>query len=33
MIRVYAFCDDWEQASHGGEVVYAYEAGLWAATT
>ena len=28
LARVHAFCDDWEQASHGGEVVYAYEAGL-----
>jgi ornithine cyclodeaminase/alanine dehydrogenase-like protein (mu-crystallin family) len=30
LARVRAFCDDWEQASHGGEVVYAYEAGLLA---
>ncbi len=30
LARVHAFCDDWEQASHGGEVVYAYEAGLLA---
>jgi ornithine cyclodeaminase/alanine dehydrogenase-like protein (mu-crystallin family) len=22
------FCDDWEQASHGGELVHAVEAGL-----
>jgi ornithine cyclodeaminase/alanine dehydrogenase-like protein (mu-crystallin family) len=28
LARVRAFCDDWEQASHGGEVVYAFEAGL-----
>jgi ornithine cyclodeaminase/alanine dehydrogenase-like protein (mu-crystallin family) len=28
LARVRAFCDDWEQASHGGEVVYAYESGL-----
>ena len=30
LARVRVFCDDWEQASHGGEVVYAYEAGLLA---
>ncbi|MGZ8694788.1 MAG: ornithine cyclodeaminase family protein [Gaiellaceae bacterium] len=28
LARVRIFCDDWEQASHGGEVVYAFEAGL-----
>ena len=26
--RVRVFCDDWEQASHGGEVAQAVEAGL-----
>ncbi len=26
--RVRVFCDDWEQASHGGELVYAVERGL-----
>jgi alanine dehydrogenase len=28
LARVRAFCDDWEQASHGGELVYAVEQGL-----
>ena len=26
--RVHVFCDDWEQASHNGELVHAVEAGL-----
>jgi ornithine cyclodeaminase/alanine dehydrogenase-like protein (mu-crystallin family) len=28
LTRVRAFCDDWEQASHGGELAAAVEAGL-----
>jgi ornithine cyclodeaminase/alanine dehydrogenase-like protein (mu-crystallin family) len=28
LARVRTFCDDWEQASHGGELVYAAEQGL-----
>jgi alanine dehydrogenase len=28
MSRVHAFCDDWEQASHGGELQHAVDAGL-----
>jgi ornithine cyclodeaminase/alanine dehydrogenase-like protein (mu-crystallin family) len=28
LARVHVFCDDWEQASHGGEVAAAVEAGL-----
>ena len=28
LARVRAFCDDWEQASHGGELAAAVEAGL-----
>jgi ornithine cyclodeaminase/alanine dehydrogenase-like protein (mu-crystallin family) len=28
LARVRAFCDDWEQASHGGELVHAVEQGL-----
>jgi alanine dehydrogenase len=28
LARVHAFCDDWEQASHGGEVAHCVEAGL-----
>jgi ornithine cyclodeaminase/alanine dehydrogenase-like protein (mu-crystallin family) len=28
LARVRVFCDDWEQASHGGEVAAAVEAGL-----
>ncbi len=28
LARVRAFCDDWEQASHGGELVRAVEQGL-----
>ena len=26
--RARVFCDDWEQASHGGELAAAFEAGL-----
>ena len=26
--RVRVFCDDWEQASHGGDLAHALEAGL-----
>ena len=26
--RAHLFCDDWEQASHGGELAHAVEAGL-----
>ena len=26
--RVHVFCDDWEQASHGGELAHAVEAGV-----
>jgi ornithine cyclodeaminase/alanine dehydrogenase-like protein (mu-crystallin family) len=28
LARVRAFCDDWEQAAHGGELVHAVERGL-----
>jgi alanine dehydrogenase len=28
LARIHVFCDDWEQASHGGEVAAAVEAGL-----
>src|SRR5207247_10957854 len=28
LARVHVFCDDWEQASHGGECAAAVEAGL-----
>jgi ornithine cyclodeaminase/alanine dehydrogenase-like protein (mu-crystallin family) len=28
LARVRVFCDDWEQASHNGELVHAVEAGL-----
>ena len=28
LARVHVFCDDWEQASHGGELAAAVEAGL-----
>ena len=28
LARVRVFCDDWEQASHGGELVHAVEQGL-----
>jgi alanine dehydrogenase len=27
LVRVHMFCDDWEQASHNGELVHAVEAG------
>ena len=27
LARVRVFCDDWEQASHNGELVHAVEAG------
>jgi ornithine cyclodeaminase/alanine dehydrogenase-like protein (mu-crystallin family) len=28
LVRVHVFCDDWEQASHNGELVHAVEAGV-----
>ena len=28
LARVHVFCDDWEQASHGGEIAHAFEAGI-----
>src|SRR5947209_11200273 len=28
LARVRVFCDDWEQASHNGELVHAFEAGV-----
>jgi alanine dehydrogenase len=28
LARTHAFCDDWEQASHGGELAHAVEAGV-----
>ena len=28
LARVHVFCDDWEQASHGGECAAAVEAGV-----
>lgn len=28
LVRARLFCDDWEQASHGGELAHAVEAGL-----
>jgi alanine dehydrogenase len=28
LARVHVFCDDWEQASHNGDLVHALEAGL-----
>jgi ornithine cyclodeaminase/alanine dehydrogenase-like protein (mu-crystallin family) len=28
LARVHLFCDDWEQASHGGELAHAVDAGL-----
>jgi alanine dehydrogenase len=28
LVRTHMFCDDWEQASHGGELAHAVEAGL-----
>jgi ornithine cyclodeaminase/alanine dehydrogenase-like protein (mu-crystallin family) len=27
LARVHVFCDDWEQASHNGDLVHAVEAG------
>jgi alanine dehydrogenase len=30
LARTHVFCDDWEQASHGGELVHAVDAGLLA---
>jgi ornithine cyclodeaminase/alanine dehydrogenase-like protein (mu-crystallin family) len=27
LVRVRVFCDDWEQASHNGDIVHAVEAG------
>ena len=30
LTRVHVFCDDWEQASHGGECAAAVEAGVLA---
>ena len=27
LVRVHVFCDDWEQASHNGDIVHAVEAG------
>lgn len=32
LVRARLFCDDWEQASHGGELAHAVEAGLVART-
>ena len=28
LVRTHVFCDDWEQASHNGELVHAVEAGV-----
>jgi ornithine cyclodeaminase/alanine dehydrogenase-like protein (mu-crystallin family) len=28
LVRTHIFCDDWEQASHNGELVHAVEAGV-----
>jgi ornithine cyclodeaminase/alanine dehydrogenase-like protein (mu-crystallin family) len=28
LARVHIFCDDWEQASHNGDLVHAVEAGV-----
>ena len=28
LLRGYVFCDEWEQASHGGELAHAVEAGV-----
>ena len=28
LMRTHVFCDDWEQASHNGELVHAFEAGV-----
>ena len=33
LARTRMFCDDWEQASHGGELAHAVEAGLVGRTT
>ena len=33
LARTRMFCDDWEQASHGGELAHAVEAGLVARAT
>ena len=33
LARVHVFCDDWEQASHGGEFAAAVEAGVLHART
>ena len=33
LARARVFCDDWEQASHGGELAHAVEAGLVARET
>jgi alanine dehydrogenase len=30
LVRTHVFCDDWEQASHNGELVHAVEAGVLA---
>jgi alanine dehydrogenase len=30
LARVHAFCDDWEQASHSGDLVHGVNAGLLA---
>jgi ornithine cyclodeaminase/alanine dehydrogenase-like protein (mu-crystallin family) len=27
LVRTHAFCDDWEQASHNGELAHAFDAG------
>ena len=29
LVRVHVFCDDWEQASHNGDLVHAVEAGAF----
>ena len=28
VLRTHVFCDDWEQASHAGELMHAVERGL-----
>jgi ornithine cyclodeaminase/alanine dehydrogenase-like protein (mu-crystallin family) len=28
LVRTHVFCDDWEQASHNGELAHAVEAGV-----
>ena len=33
LARARLFCDDWEQASHGGELAAAVEAGVVGAAT